>query len=300
MVHLIPDGFSELVSLVLEDWTWDDLAKQDSEVWRAFLYPVFLGATIRSAQAYYIRDVLHDSLEFKAVQNIHNDPIWSEKILKILNNRLNSIEGTQGEGFKKSMLKAAIEQVRSFSLSRTIGEAINFFRKHKINTLKIKQLQKDYNETLNLVDLTAREIFNFRYVKSVLWLYGCGIAEDLVPPNAHITRFLDECGYPGFGWSRNLPPDWQIFTPACGYMRKIANKVSKELGVFVTPKQAQASVWYLQSCRGLLQSRSKHKFTPAILVDFLKTQKWTIQDLSIRLDDVERLEDLSSDLKTII
>ena len=43
-------------------------------------------------------------------------------------------------------------------------------------------------------------IYNVRYTKGVLWLYSCGIAEDLAPPNNHTIKFLDECGYPGFGW----------------------------------------------------------------------------------------------------
>lgn len=297
-IYLIPDGFPELVSLVLEDW--DDLKTEDSGIWDAFLYPVFLGATIRSAQAYYMREVLHDFLEFKVVQKMKNDPIWSKKILKALNTRLSSIKGTPGEGFKKAILKAAIQQVESLDLSRTIGDALSFFGKYKINAAKITNLQNNYRGTLNLVDLAAREIFNFRYVKSVLWLYGCGIAEDIVPPNAHVTRFLDECGYPGFGWSRDLPSDWQVFAPACKYMREVANQVSLDLGVSVTPKQAQAAVWYLQACRGLFPTGYKSKLTPVKLVDFLRVQKWNIHNLSIRLDDVEQLEDLALALKTLL
>lgn len=286
------------MTLVLEDWDWDDLKTEDSGVWEVFLYPVFLGATIRSAQAIYISEVLHDVLEFKAVQEIESDPIWSKKIQKILERQLSSIKGTLGEGLKKAILKAAIQQVESLDLSRTIGDAINFFKKHKVNSTKIADLQNDYGGTLDLVDLFAREIYNFRYVKSVLWLYGCGIAEDIVPPNAHVTRFLDECRYPGFGWSRNLPSDWQVFAPACRYMRDVANQVSLELGVTVTPKQAQTAVWYLQACRGLLEPGYKHKLTPGKLVDFLKVQKWSIHDLSTRLDDVEQIEDLTLALKT--
>lgn len=296
---MIPDGFPELVSLVLEDWDWDDLVTENSEIWEALLYPVFLGATVRSAQANYVKEVLADLLEFEAVQTIRSDPVWSEKALKVLNRQLRSIKGTPGAGFKRAILQIAFQQVKRLDLSRTIGDALNFFSDHNINVAKIANLQKDYGGTLNLTDLAAREIHNVRYVKSVLWLYGCGIAEDIVPPNAHVTRFLHECGYPGFGWSRDLPTDWQVFTPACRYMREVANQVSLELGVSITPKQAQTAVWYLQACRGLLPTGYKSKFTPLKLVEFLRTQKWSMQDLSIRLDDVEQLEDLALVLKTL-
>lgn len=295
---MIPNGFSDLTSLVLEEWTWDDLVKKDEDVWWAFLYPIFLGATIRSAQANYVRDVLSGPLQFDSACKVQNDPIWSKRILEVLNQKLASIQGSPGEGLKKAILKSAIQQVESLALSRTIGDGIKLFKTQRINAKKILDLQKDYDGTLDLVAITTKEVFNFRYIKSVLWLYGCGIAEDVVPPNAHVTRFLNECGYPGFGWSRSPSPDWQIFTPACNCMREIARKVSKELSFHISTKQAQASVWYFQSCKGLLHSRSKRNFTPALLIRFLKNQKWTIGDLSDHLDDVEKLEELTSDLKS--
>ncbi len=145
--------------------------------------------------------------------------------------------------------------------------------------------------------MTAREIYNVRYIKGVLWRYGCGIARDLVPPNSHVTRFLNECGYPGFGWSRDPPDDWQIFTPACKCMRDVAQQVATELRQLITPKQAQTAVWYLQTCRGLLPQGYARQLTPLTLINFLKAQKWDIQRLSQMLDDVEQLDSLASDLK---
>lgn len=178
--------------------------------------------------------------------------------------------------------------------------ALNFFNKYKIDVQKITHLQHNYGATLDLTDLAAREIHNVRYIKAVLWLYGCGITEDLVPPNAHVTRFLHECGYPGFGWARDKPDDWQIFTPACNCMRDVAKQVSVELKHSITPKQAQAAVWYLQACKGLLPTNYKKKLTPITLIDFLRTHSWSIQQLNNRLEDVELLENLASSLKDFL
>jgi len=210
---------------------------------------------------------------------------------------MNSINGTPGEGFKRAILQIAAREVESLNLSRTIGTALNFFDKYGITVQKVVSLQNDTKGTLNLVYLAAREIHNVRYIKGVLWLYGCGIAKDLVPPNSHVTRFLHECGYPGFGWSRELPEDWQIFTPACNCMRDVAKHVSTELKQPITPKQAQAAVWYLQTCRGLLPPRYARRLTPLKLIQFMKIRKWNIHKLSAVLDDIEQLESLASDLK---
>ena len=294
---MLPEGFSDLVKLVIEDWNWDELPKQRSEIWNALLYPIFLGATVRSAQAAYVKKILENTIEFKAAQTVPTDPVWSKKALSIINNEMNSINGTPGEGFKRAILQIAAREIESLDLSRTIGTALDFFDKYGITAPKIKSLQNDAKGTLDLVDLTAREIHNVRYIKGVLWLYGCGIARDLVPPNSHITRFLNESGYPGFGWSRDPPDDWQIFTPACKCMRDVAQQVATELKRPITSKQAQTAVWYLQTCRGLLPQGYARQLTPLTLIDFLKAQKWDIRRLSVMLDDVEQLESLASDLK---
>lgn len=294
---MLPVGFSDLVKLVIEDWNWDELPKQRNDIWDALLYPIFLGATVRSAQAAYVKEALGDILKFKAAHTVPTDPIWSKKALAIINNEMNSINGTPGEGFKRAILQIAAADIESLDLSRTIGTALNFFDKYGITVQRIKNLQNDTGGTLDLVDLAAREIHNVRYIKGVLWLYGCGIAKDLVPPNSHVTRFLNECGYPGFGWSRDPPDDWQIFTPACNCMRDVAKQVEAELKQPITSKQAQAAVWYLQTCRGLLPQGNARQLTPITLIAFMKAQKWDIRKLSQMLDDVEQLESLASDLK---
>jgi hypothetical protein len=293
---LLPDGFPDLVKLAIKDWDWDLLPEKDDDIWEALLYTIFLGATVRTAQANYIKEVLGDVLEFKAANAVHNFT-WSKKALKITDSELRSIHGTPGESLKSAILQIAIKEIQSLDLSRTIDTALNFFAKYSINVPKIKALQDDLAGSLNVVDYAAHEIYNVRYIKGVLWLYSCGIAKDIVPPNAHVTRFLDECGYPQFAWSRNMPEDWQIFTIACAKMREVAKQVETELSQRITPKQAQAAVWYLQTCRGLLPRNTKRKLTPSLLIDFLNSQKWAIKKLNSKLNDIEELESVTNDLK---
>lgn len=185
-------------------------------------------------------------------------------------------------------------------MSLTIGTALKFLDDYDVNVRKIKSLENNFQGTLDLVDIAARKIHRVRYIKAVLWFYGCGIAKDLVPPNAHVTRFLDECGYPGFGWSRDMPADWQVFTPACNCMRDVAKQVGAELKQPITPKQAQAAVWYLQTCRGLLPKGYKNQLTPFLLIDFLNIQRWDIPQLDQKIVDVEQLEGLMADLKSFL
>jgi hypothetical protein len=83
-------------------------------------------------------------------------------------------------------------------------------------------------------------------------------------------------------------------------MRKVAKQLTDSMKQPITTKQAQAAVWYLQACRGLLPRGHKRQFTPMDLVDFLRARKWSIDQLSDRLGDVEELENLATDLETCL
>ena len=53
----------------------------------------------------------------------------------------------------------------------------------------IIDLQNDYSNTQEIVDLAARSVHNVTVCKGcTVALNSCGIAEDLVPPNNHVTR----------------------------------------------------------------------------------------------------------------
>jgi hypothetical protein len=82
--------------------------------------------------------------------------------------------------------------------------------------------------------------------------------------------------------------------------RTLGTKVGVEIGRLISSKQAQAAVWYLQTSRGLLPTNWKNQLTPNLLLQFLKNQKWSIEQLSTKLDDVEELENLENNLKAFI
>lgn len=297
---MLPEGFSHLVAISIESWDWDVLPEEDAQVWDALLYPVFLGRTVRSAQAGYVKEVLDSYLRMEAARDVRTDPYWSKKILKRIDLELSSISGTPGEGLKRAILNTVAQDVQSLDLSRTIHTALSFFERFDINAEKIRSIQNDNDATNELVVCAAKEIYNVSYIKAVLWLYDCGIAYNIVPPNSHIKRFLAECGYPGFGWSRDEPEDWQIYALANAKMSEVAQQVAVELGQPITPKQAQAAVWYLQTCRGLLSRKYARRLSPQTLIDFLQYQRWNIDRLTERLNNIERLENLAEDLKMFL
>lgn len=297
---MLPNGFPNLVERVIENWDWEELPESTEDIWDALLYPIFLGRSVRSAQASYAKKVLGHMIDYNAAQSIPNDPTWSKKMSNLMDIELSVIKGTAGEGYKKSILQTVKQQLNTnCSVSRTMGDSLNFFSKQNICVKKMATLQNDEKNTKELVALIARDIFNVKYIKGVLWLYSCGIAKDIVPPNSHTINFLDSCGYKGFGWSRNPPADWEIFAPACNAMKDVARQVSVELEKTITPKQSQFAAWYLQTSRGLLKSH-KNKLTPKLLIEYIDSNGWSINKLDEMLDNVEELDNIASDLKAFL
>jgi hypothetical protein len=299
-IEMLPNGFPNLVAVTIENWDWDRLPQRDIEVWDALLYPVFLGRTIRSAQANYVKQILDPHLRMDVARAVRTDPNWSTTVLRRIDRELGSITDTLGEGYKRAILNTVAQEVRNLNLSRTLDTALSFFEGYDIGVDLIRRIQHDAHQTAEYVDYATREIHNVGYIKAVIWMYDCGIAYDLVPPNSHVKRFLAECGYPEFGWSRDEPEDWQIFALANRRMREVAEEVSRHLGKPISAKQAQAAVWYLQSCRGLLPRNYSGRLSPRTLTDFLGSMRWDIHDLANRLADVEQLEPLIGDFERFL
>lgn len=265
--------------------------------------PFFLGENIRSAQAWYAKKVLAPHLTMTDAQRARSDPNWSRGILRVIDAELNAIQRTPGEGLKRAILENVRRSITS-DLAETLYTALQFFRTHNVDVQKIRRIRNSHQETINLVDYAAREIHNVGYTKAVLWLYDCGIADDLAPPNTQNRRFLTECGYSGFGWSRyGMAEDRQIFAPLCKSMCEVANIVSEQLKRKepVTAKQVQLAAWYLESCRGLPgMGRYGNRLSPKVLLSFLESRGWDIDDLSEKLGDVERVGDLGEELRNFV
>lgn len=298
---MLPEGFTSLVAITIKDWKWDALPKKDSEIWNNLLNPLFLGKAVRSAQASYIKQLLEPFMTSEVAKQARTDPEWSMKLMKIIETELNSISGTLGEGLKRAILNIVAKDVQDYEISRTIDTALTFFERHNVCVNKLKEIKDDNMKTKDLVDRASREIHNVSYIKAVLWMYDCGIAYHIVPPNSHVKRFLNECGYPRFGWViYDQPADWEIFTLASNKMCEVAKIVSKDLAKAITAKQAQLAVWYLQTSRGLLSRKYAKRLTPNALINFLKTRSWGMEDLSERLSDIEQLEELTQDFKIFL
>lgn len=299
-ISLLPNRFSELVELSIIDWDWDQLPDSMENIWDALMSQIFLGPTVRTAQATYIKQVLEPLICYSAAPDV-NQSGWSNVVLSHLHNVKNSIRNTPNESQKRAIISLTEQDVEDLKLSRTIYDSLIFFKQNRINVHRIHQLMGDTSETENLAYSASKNIYNVALTKAVLWLYGCGIAQDLVPPNTHVVGFLNQYSCIDLGWdSSKWPPDWQLFSICRNKVNEISITVARDLGKDVSSKQVQASIWYLQTCRGLLSRGNRGKMNPDKLISYLEYQNWSIKDLEEHIVDIELLEDLEASLNSFM
>jgi len=157
---MLPEGFPHLVAATIRNWYWDQLPRSDDEVWDALLRPVFLGQTIRQAQANCVKQVLDSFLRRTEAQKVRFELGWSTRVLRRIEEELRSITGTPGEGFKRAILNTVAQDASNLNLGRTLDTALSFFERYGIGAELIRNIQSDRGATAELVDRATREIHN--------------------------------------------------------------------------------------------------------------------------------------------
>ncbi|MHA1972655.1 MAG: hypothetical protein ACTSW1_06675 [Candidatus Hodarchaeales archaeon] len=289
---MVPESFTALVELSIVNWNWDTLPTGVDEIWDHLMSQVFLGSIVRTSQAQYIKQLLDPFISYQNASNVNNVG-WSDNVISFLEQAENANRNSIGEVSKNAIISGVKKQVADYSLGNTILHSLRFFNRHQISVSKIKSLENNVQSTENLAYLASKEIHNVALTKAVLWLYGCGIAKDLVPPNTHVVNFLNQYSDLGLGWdSSSWPPDWQLFSICRSKVGAMSNSISNDLGKRISPKQVQSAIWYLQTCRGLCGRNNRGKLSPKKLVDFLEHQRWDIKTLEDYIVNIELVEDL--------
>ncbi len=262
---------------------------------------VFLGSIVKTSQASYIKRTLEPYISYKNAPRV--DEIgWKDEVINFLNEQEKLNKNTLGEGSKKAIIITTKSLVDDLTLSRTVFDALNFFKENRITVRRIHRLENDISNTENLVYAASKKIHNVALTKAVIWLYGCGIARDLVPPNTHVVRFLNQYCDLGLDWNSNKwPPREHLFSRCRNKVGNISNEISPVLNQQASNKQVQSAIWYLQTCKGLITNNyNKGKLSPRKLISFIDSQNWSIKDLETHIVDIELFDDLSEYLNNYL
>ncbi len=274
---MIPPGFPDLVGMTMNERPLKP--GSDAEVWEKFLFIVFMGGKRSEPDINFLLRILKPFTPLDYVLKTDGDD-WREAVEKAVDDRLSRIRDEDAQVMLREFRKEL------FRITASIKGSARFFRSNSISLKTLENLLTTKEKTWEFIeDLAGNEdVSNIRFTKVIIWLQSIGFAQDVVAPSWQTKNFVNEV----FGY-------YQFYDDEKYFMKKseeFAEEVKKKIPGSTTRDIASA-IFYYTSVKGMLPLRSpeKKKFTPALLVKYLRSKNMMLRDLSLKLSDYEGREE---------
>src|SRR3989344_3883435 len=252
-------------------------------MWEKLLKIVFMGGKRSEPEINFLINMLRPQLGLDHVRKTDGED-WREAVEKILDERTKRIKDED----ILEMLKDFKKEI--FRVGASIKGSARFFVKNDIKPETLDKLLSNKELTWEFIEDLAKDedVSNIKYTKIIIWLHSMGYADDFCPPSYQTKSFINEV----YGY-------YQFYEDDKYFMQK-AQEFSEEVkkAVKCTVRDVAMAIFYYVTLKNMLPPRSqeKKKFTPAVLVSFLKAKKITLKALSERLGDFEKREGLMESL----
>src|SRR3989338_538996 len=277
----VPKGFNELVNLASKEKP--EKPKSTEDIWQKFLFIVFMGGKRSEPEINFLIRMLKPLTDMEYVRKTDGED-WREAVEKTVKER----EARIKDDDVLEMLKDFRKEL--FRISASIKGGARFFSKSSMTPEFLNDALKTKDGTWQFIeDLASNEdVSNVKYTKVIIWLHSMGYAHDFCPPSYQTKSFVNEV----YGYYQFYEDDKYFMQKA----REFSEDVKK--AVKCTVRDVAMAIFYYVTLKNMLPPRSqeKKKFTPAVLVSFLKAKKITLKALSERLGDFEKREGLMESL----
>ena len=277
----VPKGFNELVNLASKEKP--EKPKSTEDIWQKFLFIVFMGGKRSEPEINFLIRMLKPLTDMEYVRKTDGED-WREAVEKTVKER----EARIKDDDVLEMLKDFRKEL--FRISASIKGGARFFSKSSMTPEFLNDALKTKDGTWQFIeDLASNEdVSNIKYTKVIIWLHSMGYADDFCPPSYQTKSFVNEV----YGYYQFYEDDKYFMQKA----REFSEDVKK--AVKCTVRDVAMAIFYYVTLKNMLPPRSqeKKKFTPAVLVSFLKAKKITLKALSERLGDFEKREGLMESL----
>lgn len=301
---MLPEGFEDLVKRVLkEDASASrSLPRSKTDIWKDFIWGVFLDQNRLEAEANYIYDTVDSAglFEPETVKKLGRK--WGDKLCEVCEKEMRHVSGR-----KRGILQAVTTDESVERATRCILEANAYFDNVTPSTIRNRTLnQKETNELMTEIAYpgSSKHIFNTGLTKTILWLQSFGLGNHLCPPSRQAMNFVEEDL--GYRLGRNFEDEmgvWSYYFPFLGRIKEVARIVEKSLKTPVTERDVGKAIWYYKSCQSLVatfRQGLKRLLTPKVLLEFVDSRKWTLRDLAARITDIDEIDSLREDLRRFV
>ena len=262
----LPSGFEELVALTMKERP--DKPKTREDIWEKFLYVVFMGGKRSEPDINFILKMLKNQLALEYVSKTDGED-WRDEVKKVVDERAARIQDEEA----KDMLAEFLKEL--FRNSASVKGGARFFVRNTVDPKFLENTLNTKDRTLTFIEdlVNDQDVSGVRYTKIILWLQSMGLAADFVAPSWQTKNFVNEV----FGY-------YQFYDDEKYFMKKadeISTAVSKKIKK-ATPRDVAAAIYYYTSIRNMLPLRSpeKKKFSPKVLMKYMKAKSITLKDIN--------------------
>ncbi len=267
-------GFEDLVKMAMKERP--EKPKTVKDIWNKFLSVALIGNKRSESDIRFLLTMLKAQLEYDYIRKTDGDD-WRDAVEAIIKERIARI--------KDEDMLTVLSNFRSeiFRISASLKGMARFFEKNNMS----KEFLESIDEQKFIEELVEdQDVPNIRYTKIILWLQSMGFAKDFVPPTWQTKKFVnDEFGYYSF-----YEDDKYFMTKADEFTKTLKIKG-------MTARDVAVAIFHYISLKSMLPPRSpeKKKFTPTIMIKFLKKKKLTFEKLTGLLADDEQREKFMED-----
>jgi len=301
---MLPEGFEHLVRRVIKEdpATIRCLPRSKSEIWKNFVWGVFLSENRSEAEANYGYDVV-DSAGLFEPSTIRKLGIkWGDKMIEVCQSEMRNVHGR-----KRGILQAVTHESSVEEATRCILESLRYFENITRSVIRDRTLTREAtNEFMTEIAYprSSKHIFNIGLTKTILWLQSFGLGNHLCPPSRQSISFAEQDL--GMRLARELDDEmgvWGYYFTFLSKITEVTREIEKSLKTSVTERDVCKAIWYYKSCQSLvatLRRGLKKRLTPKVLLEFLDTRKWILQELAKRVTDIEEIDVLREDLRRFL
>lgn len=269
------EGIEDAIKLVQKEMPLTK-AKNTGEMWDKFLRIIFIGGGRGDAEINYILKVLKKETSYEFVLKTRGEA-WQEAVLSQIDARL--------KREKDERRSAALNGVKKdiWRLTASIKGSARYFERMKMSPETLAKLCKDKESTWEFIEELAddEDVTNVKFTKIILWLHSVGFGQDFCPPSRQVKDFVN----------KDLEFRYQFYEDDKFFMEKM-QEFAGQRGV--SAYDASKAVFFFRTLKNMMNSRSMEyrKFSPAAMLDFMKRNKFSLQDLSELLSDFDMRDGL--------
>lgn len=287
------------------------IPKAPTKLWEAFLFPMFIGARRRAAQASYAVDVLRHFVSLPQARKAQDDAEWSVKLQSRLASALRNLGDTPPDGLKRSVLRDIEDEVTNGKLANMAAGMASFI--DRLEPDRLKTIRGDLDLEFQFVEdaVGSHSMPGVGYTRFVIWMHSCNTGWTLTPPSGPVRWAVHS---PDIGYKGSLVGRWgddeavselgleerQAFGALCTQYNALTREVQPMVDPSLKPVETQNAAWYLGATHASLgaDAKAKAKFSAKKLVRYLDQRGWSVETYSSEISDIDRCLPLIEDLKT--